>query len=378
MAPTDTTVRQPSHTRARLPRELHPVAWWIWAIGLAASAAMTMNPWVLLMIVAVAALVVEYRRSDAPWAISFSFYLWFGLIIVVIRVVFRIIFGGSMGTDDLVLFSLPEIPLPEVARGIQLLGDVTLGAILSGLYDGMRLAAIIICVGAANSLANPRQLLASIPPALYEVGTAIVVALSVFPQLADSVKRVRKARRLRGEPAKGVRGIQRIVVPVLEDALERSLVLAASMDSRGYGRAGSVAKKDRWITGAIMIAALIALAVGSYAFLDATAPSQLSWPMMILGLLLAAWGMRAAGKRVKRTRYRPIAWQSGEFIAVLSGVTVAVVMKLVASQHLDAVYPSLTGWPELVPILLVIPFIGVIPAFATPPALRDEDTLEVE
>ena len=43
---------------ARLPRDLHPVAWWVWAIGLAAAASFTTNPFLLLLLVGVAAVVV--------------------------------------------------------------------------------------------------------------------------------------------------------------------------------------------------------------------------------------------------------------------------------------------------------------------------------
>ena len=63
---------------------------------------------------------------------------------------------------------------------------------------------MLICLGAANALANPRRLLRSMPPALHEVSTAVVVAMSVFPQLAESFVRVRRARRLRPVPSAGV------------------------------------------------------------------------------------------------------------------------------------------------------------------------------
>ena len=36
---------------ARLPRDLHPVAWWIWALGLAAAASFTTNPYLLLALI---------------------------------------------------------------------------------------------------------------------------------------------------------------------------------------------------------------------------------------------------------------------------------------------------------------------------------------
>ena len=47
---------------ARLPRDLHPVAWWVWAIGLAAAASFTTNPFVLLLIVGAATVVVDRQH----------------------------------------------------------------------------------------------------------------------------------------------------------------------------------------------------------------------------------------------------------------------------------------------------------------------------
>src|SRR5690606_36442600 len=154
-------------------------------------------------------------------------------------------------------------------------------SVLAGLYEGMRLATIIICVGGANSLANPKRLLKSVPPALYEVGTAIVVAITVVPQLADSVRRVRRARALRGSDRGRVRGLRRIVVPVLEDALSRSLRLAAGMDTSGYGRAGEASPGQRRVTGTLMLVGLVGLCVGVYAVLDRTAPRYLAMPMVV-------------------------------------------------------------------------------------------------
>ncbi|MEZ5097896.1 MAG: energy-coupling factor transporter transmembrane component T [Nocardioides sp.] len=256
----------------RLPRDLHPVAWWLWATGLAAAASFTTNPLLLLLVVGVAWVVVTARRSDHPWADSFRLYAAMGAVIVLIRLAFRILVGGVPGGH--VLLQLPAIPLPDWVAGVQLLGPVTAEAMLAGLYDGLRLAVIVVCVGAANSLANPKRLLASVPPALYEVGTALVVAVTVFPQLADSLRRVRRAQALRGSAAAGrTARARRLLVPVLEDALDRSLALAAGMDARGYGRSGELSPGRRMLTGSLLLAGLLGLAVGSYALLDRTAPA---------------------------------------------------------------------------------------------------------
>ena len=59
----------------RLPRELHPVAWWIWALGMATAATRTTNPLLLGSIIAVVAFVVSARRGDAPWSSGFHGYV---------------------------------------------------------------------------------------------------------------------------------------------------------------------------------------------------------------------------------------------------------------------------------------------------------------
>src|SRR5699024_12217358 len=103
---------------------VHPGAWWLWALGLAAAASRTSNPLLLVLVMCTAGDVVARRRTDAPWALAFRFYLLVGVLIIVSRVFFRVVFGGGQG--EIVLFTLPEIPLPETAGGIRLLGPVAL------------------------------------------------------------------------------------------------------------------------------------------------------------------------------------------------------------------------------------------------------------
>ncbi|MCW2791786.1 MAG: cobalt transport protein [Nocardioides sp.] len=351
---------------ARLPRDLHPVAWWLWAIGLAAAASLTTNPLVLLMLVGVATVVVMARRSDQPWARSFRLYVWVGVVIVVVRVLFRLVLGGGYGGH--VLLDLPEVPLPDWVAGITLLGPITQESLLAGFYDGLRLATIVICVGAANALANPKRLLRSVPPALYEIGTALVVAVTVLPQFADSVRRVRAAQGLRAGATGRVARLRRLLVPVLEDALERSLALAAGMDARGYGRANGLTTGRRRATGALMLVGLGGICVGVYAVLDRTAPRYLALPMLALGVVAALAGLLSAGRRVERTRYRPDPWQWPELAVVGSGVVVGTVGWWVGRHQVSVAYPGLTSFPEVSGAVLLGLAVGLAGALCAPPA----------
>ncbi len=350
---------------ARLARDLHPGAWWLWALGLAAAASFTTNPLVLLLILAVATAVVVTCRSEHPWAGSFRIYVWLGVFIVTIRVLFRIIFPGDYpGTT---LFTLPTIPLPDFVAGLTLLGPVTRETLLFGIYDGLRLATIVICIGAANSLANPKRLLRSVPPALYEIGTALVVAVTMLPQFADSVRRVRAAQHLRAGETGRIRRLRRFLIPVLEDALERSLALAAGMDTRGYGRSGDLGVARRRTTGALMIAGLCGVCVGVYAGLDRTAPRWLATPMLLAGLGLAAAGLVSAGRRVQRTIYRPDRWRLSELVVAGSGLAVGYAGYWVSQHQLGIAYPDAALVPQISLVALLGVLLGSLALAAAPP-----------
>ncbi|WP_434094969.1 energy-coupling factor transporter transmembrane component T [Streptomyces albidoflavus] len=361
----------PDHGGRRLPRTLHPLAWWVWALALATAVSRTNNPLLLFLVLAVLGYVVSARRTEAPWARGFKYYLYLALTVVTIRVVFRAVFATGITPHDHFLFSLPRVPTPDWYAGIQIGGPVSLEAVLSAATDGLRLACMLCCIGAANTLANPQRALRVLPGALYELGVAVTVAISVAPQLVQSVQRVARARRLRAGRTKGMKALRGIVVPVLEDALERSLRLAAAMDSRGYGRAGTATRRSRRTTGALMLLGMCGLCAGAYGLLDATAPAPLGLPAMALGALLCVAGLRTGGRRVTRTTYRPDPWRLPEWAVAGSGVLSALLLFTNLGYdpaRLNPTFYPLT-WPELplVPTAAIL-LAGTAGFLAPPPS----------
>ncbi|MFF2960264.1 CbiQ family ECF transporter T component [Streptomyces sp. NPDC057963] len=362
--------RAPDAGGRRLPRILHPVAWWIWALALATAVSRTNNPLLLFLVLAVLGYVVTARRTEAPWARGFKYYLYLALTVVTVRVLFRTVFATGITRHDHFLFSLPHIPTPDWYAGIQLGGPVSLEALLSAATDGLRLACMLCCIGAANTLANPKRALRVLPGALHELGVAVTVAISVAPQLVQSVQRVARARRLRAGRSKGLKALRGIVVPVLEDALERSLRLAAGMDSRGYGRAGTATRRSRRTTGALMLLGMCGLCAGAYGLLDATAPTFLGLPATAVGALLCVAGLRLGGRRVTRTTYRPDPWRVPEWTVAGAGVLSAILLFSNIGYDAAELNPSIhpLSWPSLplVPTLAIL-LAGTAGFLAPPP-----------
>lgn len=352
--------RQPSvreRTR-RLPRGLHPGAWWLWALGLAAAASRTTNPLLLALILAVASVVVAARRSDAPWARAYRLYLMLGAVIIALRLLLHVAVGFKYGEH--VLMRLPEVPLPGWAAGIQAGGTIYLEGLLGALFQGLRLATLIACIGAANALANPKRLLRALPGALHEIGVAVVVSLTVAPQLADSVQRVRRGRQLRGDTVRGIRSVGRIALPVLQDALDRSLLLAAAMDSRGYGRNVEASPRIRSTTGALVLTGLMAACIGVYGLLDAQSPALLGAPALLTGLVLAGLGLWVGGQSVRRSTYRPDPWRAPEWATAACGLTAVATLLLVGYTDPSALTAQLQ--PLAIPALPLVATAGILVA----------------
>ena len=350
----------------RIARWLHPGAWWAWALGLAAAASRTTNPLLLLLIIAAAAVVVAARRPSAPWARSFGVFVRLGVLVIVVRLLVQVLFSAPVGTT--VLLDLPGLALPPFLAGVRLGGPVTLESLLVAFYDGLRLATILIAVGSANSLASPTRLLKSVPAALYELGVSVVVALTFTPQLVADVDRLRTTRRLRGRSTSGPRAIAGAAVPVLEGALERSVTLAAAMDSRGYGRRGSVPLRTRRLTAGLLLGGLVATCIGMYG-LVADAPAALGLPMLVVGMSAAGAAVALTGRSAVRTRYRPDPWRLPEWLVTGAGAATAALLasaSWLGVAGLDAPTDP-PGWPALPLVGLLAATIAATPALTSPP-----------
>lgn len=295
-----------------------PISWWLLAITMAIVAGVSQSAFTQIAICVAALVAILIFREEAPWSRSVKFYLFLAGFVVVARVLFRIVFN-IQNPQDPVALNLPGFSI-NLGFGppVEIFGAVGVQALIGGATDGLRLAAIILSIGMASSLANPRTLLRSTPSALYEIASAISVAINLAPQMIASLQRVQKARSLRGR-SKGLGSMAGTVIPVLEDAIDSSLSLAASMDSRGFGRRGNLSKS--LVLGA-RLSSLMAvgfLSIGGFALLIGQTQT-LGWVLLSLGIASSAASIRINSKTRIRTRFETEKFQFFDFLLfVFSG-----------------------------------------------------------
>ena len=211
----------------------HPLTWWLWAVLLATTLLLANTRAISVAIVtSTLVLALSMQRQTAGFY-TFRWALRFAVIAFSFRMFIAIFIGVPM--PGRTIFTLPQLQLPNFLVGIRIGGPVTTQRLLSGFDEAVLLVALILIFATANALSNPHSLLRILPQRFYGLGLAGVISTSVAPQAARGIERVRSARRLRGQSSHGIRSWRGVALPVLEDSLERSIDLAAGLESRGYG-----------------------------------------------------------------------------------------------------------------------------------------------
>jgi energy-coupling factor transporter transmembrane protein EcfT len=211
-------------------KSLHPLTWWLWSIAIIVTVIRANNVLYSLTAITGAAILVRQLAGNFPWSKSFWFSLRLGLFILIVRAISGVLIGVPIPGTKIV--ETPILPLPSWMAGIRIGGVITQERLLASLQEGVVIASVIALFGAAVSLTSPHKMLRVLPVMIYEFGVAVVIATSSLPQLAASYSRIKRARILRGDEKPR---FKTVALPLLEEALAKSLDLAAAMDSRGYG-----------------------------------------------------------------------------------------------------------------------------------------------
>ena len=295
----------------------HPLTWWLLGISLSLSSTVSASPVIPAAVCVLAISVIAVaNRFGVKGNLALSFYLLLAVGVIISRLVFKVVFNVHNSSEP-TLLALPRF---EVNLGfgdpVTILGNVSATTLLSATLDGTRLAAIILGIALAVTLAEPKKLLRSTPAALFEIGAAVSMAINLVPQLIKSYKRVKQAQKLRGITGR-VSAFAGTAIPVLEDAIDSSLTLAASMSSRGFGL--QVNSGARLITGLMSLVAVLCIAVASY--LTITSGSEFLW-LLLAGLLVATGSLFIASKAAIRTKLVPGKFRGMDWIVAAAALAI--------------------------------------------------------
>lgn len=289
---------------------LNALTWWLTSLAMLLSASITSNVFIQLGIVGFSLITAAFSRGLR----AIKLYLWLMLFVFATRLLFAFLFNFDSDSTD-IAYEFPAFMVNLGPLGkFTLLGNLSNVALQSALSQGLKLVAIIASIALANSMANPRKLLKLTPAAFYDFAAALSVAFNLIPQLAQSIERVSKAQRIRNEKR---RNFGSIIVPVLEDALNSSMNLAASMDSRGFGRKPETTRAITVLLRCLNAFALLAIAAASYLLLGAGDSQLAAWVLIALAVAAVAVNLIVAAKLSVRTQVSKLKFKFADYLALV-------------------------------------------------------------
>ena len=245
---------------------------------------------------------------------------------------------------------------------------MTLEGLLAAVYEGMRLTAILACLGATNALASPRRLLRYVPATLYEVGTAVVVALTFAPQLSTT-------------PAGCGRPVGSADTPPRESPTSADS-RCRCWSARWTGRSCS---PRRWSHGdtvgwcnaptsstrtaaALTLVGLTGVVVGLYGLMDGSSPVVLGAPMLLAGVLCAVAALAVGARHDARSHYRRDRWGGPEWLAIAAGFVPAAGMVIASTRGWAGVVPVQVPvhLPDVPLVLVALIAVGALAGVFTP------------
>ena len=302
------------------PSKFHAASWLVWALAGAVIVQLAPNPALLLLVLAASAAVVATCVIDGPLARAFPQLIAVGVAFGVLRVVLLSLTTHGVGD---VWFRLPELTLPRIMGGFTVGGTIEGDVVLQAAAESLQLVALLGVFGAFNSVVAHYELVGLLPKAYHEVGLVISVALAFVPSVVTGLHEVREADRARsgGEPVRRRRS-GRLLLPVLERGLDRSIALSESMDSRGF--AHEPPTRGDQAGSLLALGAVVAIGAAGVALVG----QERGWATGLL--IVGGVGMGVAGwlssRSRDRTRYRPRRMDRNDVVMALVAAAGAIVI----------------------------------------------------
>ena len=268
----------------------NPAAWFLWLIAAAAVPVVSRNPLYLALDFVVVLVVYLSLPRSSGIARAWRLFVTVGWTMALFSIAFNVL---TVHSGDRTFARLPD-GWPIIG------GRLTWNAFTYGLISALAISTLLIAAATFNTAVRQGDIIRLLPGSFASLGIAGGIAMTMVPVTIAAARDIYDAQRARGHRFRGIRDARSFIVPLLTIGLERSMVLAEALETRGFGT--SAAPVNRHSTWALPLAALLLL--GSLAALG------FGYLALGLGLLGAATALALAGapSRGRRTRYRRLEW----------------------------------------------------------------------
>lgn len=288
---------------------VNAAAWLAWFAGAALVPMVSRNPLYLGLTLLVVLVVYLSTPRSGSLARAWRLVLLVGTTLATFSIGFNLL---TVHSGDRVFARLPDA-LPIVG------GPLTWNALVYGVTSALAIATLLLAAATLSSAVRQADLIRLLPSRVAALGVAGTVALTLVPQTIAAGRDIYDAQRARGYRFRSPRDATTLLVPLLGAGLERSLVLAEALETRGFG-GGAAARPAtrRWpaLVGAALAAIAGLMAIGLGHLLPGVA-------LMIVALVAAA---ASTPPPHRRTRYRPLAWGTSSFIVIAAALLATVVL----------------------------------------------------
>lgn len=337
--------------------DLHPLAWGAWLCAGILMVFLTSNPLYVALILLSALVVYASRRTATRRALDVLLVV--GVAIAVVTIPLNLLTGSSGATQ---LFDLPSVALPGWLASVTLGGPVTAESLVYATTHALTVAAVLALVCAFNVAVDHFKLLKYTPAGLAQLGVIVTISLLLVPETLRRIVSLQEARRVRGHDA-SLRSVPSLLLPILSEALERSVQRAESLDARGFGRLSLPANAVETL---VAVAALTVSAASSFAYYYYPSSRIASVSGMAIGLAgIIVVGLRQA-RRSGATRLSHERAGVADGVVVVAALAGVVAMLVARAGSFGGV--SYLPFPSLVsPQLHVLPVVACLALLA--PAL---------
>ncbi len=343
-----TASRQHANLRRETAPELNELTWAAWLGAALIMVLLISNPlYIALMLCC--ALVVYLSQRTAEYRIV-DVLLLGGMVVALMTVPLNLLTGTTGATR---LVALPSLTLPGWLASVTFGGTITAESLVYTLTHVGAIVAIVALVCAFNVSVDHFKLLKHTPPGLAQLGVIVTISLLLVPETLKRVVTLRESRIVRGYRF-GVRSLPGVLLPLLGEALERSVQRAESLDARGFG---SLVSPSRPAETLVSVASLVAAAIASFLYYYYPAwhlAAATGVALCVVAMLSVGWRQtrRARTTRLFLPRRSTIDWLVG-------GGSVGAAALIVMCRALGTGGVTYLPFPSL-----TVPSFQVIPAAA--------------